>query len=216
MNCQSGSPLEDQYDAFKQKMELFSNNMQAALSAKHNDYLNEKGTDGIHRDLKNQVNENGIVKDMGGIDKISGMSERELEISAKKAAASQMSSMPFSPFSEAEMQRMMSDPDYARQMTEKFNNMTDAQKAALVQGKLATMDNSVSNEEFEQQMKGAQEVKNAIDVTAFVNNSIQKMREALATYGTKLNNARATKGNHNDLRANYENGISKNSVGGDG
>ncbi|MFC4721013.1 hypothetical protein ACFO5O_01665 [Geojedonia litorea] len=202
--CQSGSALDKQYEVFKNKMITYQSDMQAVFNAKHQAYLDEKGTDGIYQDQMNLINQNEIIQSMGGIEKIKSMTEDQREIAAKNAVANQMSSMTFSPFSEAEMKRMMSDPAYAKQMTAKYNSLSEAQKAALVKGKTTTMDNTISNTDFEQQMEQARTAKNVIDVNTFINSCTEKMARALETFGSKLNSLRISKGNHNDLDANFE------------
>jgi len=203
INCQGDSQLESQYENFKKKSEMYSNQLTASIESKTQEYYNNKGNEGLYNESKKQANQNELIKQMGGVDNIMNMTEKEREMAAKKAMAYNASSSAFSPFSEAEMKRMMSDPEYAKQMAAKYNNMTEKQKADLVNSKLATTDVDVSNEEFEKQMKKSQSVKNSMNINLFISETTSKMSKAVEAYTYNLEKLRKTSGNHDELSVSY-------------
>ncbi|MFH4965496.1 hypothetical protein V8G69_10880 [Gaetbulibacter sp. M235] len=203
INCQGESQLETQYENFKKKMEMYSNQLASSLESKAQDFYGKKGREGLYNDPKKQVNQNELIQQMGGVDKISQMSEKEREKAAKKALAKNTSASTFSPFSEAEMQRMMNDPDYAKQMAAKYNNMTEKQKADLVKNQLETKNVDVSNSEFEMQSKQKQNAKNTIDINTFVSKNFSKISEAFKSYHSAIEKLRKTTGNHDELNKSY-------------
>ena len=204
INCQGDSPLKSQYEAFKKKADMYAKNLQSSISSKSQAYYDSKGSEGMYNDSKKQVNQNELIKQMGGVDNVMNMSEKEREIAAKKAMAHNVSSSSFSPFSEAEMKRMMNDPEYAKQMAAKYNNMTEKQKEDLVKNKLETAAINVSNEEFENQMKKRQDATNTIDINLFISNTTSKMYKAGEIYASNIERLRNTPGNHSELNKNYE------------
>ncbi|GGK33874.1 hypothetical protein GCM10007962_30390 [Yeosuana aromativorans] len=204
INCQGDSQLEIQYENFKKKMEMYSNQLASSLESKAQGFYDKKGQDGLYNDSKRQVNQNELIQQMGGVDKISQMSEKEREAAAKKALAKSTSASAFSPFSEAEMQRMMNDPEYAKQMAAKYNNMSEKQKADMVKNQLATKDIDVSNEEFEITMKQNQIAKNTMDVTKFVGKTSAELSTATELYASNVKRLRNTSGKHEDLDKSYE------------
>ena len=204
INCQGDSPLKSQYEAFKKKADMYAKNLQSSISSKSQAYYDSKGSEGMYNDSKKQVNQNELIKQMGGLDNVMNMSEKDREIAAKKAMAHQAASSSFSPFTEAEMKRMMNDPEYAKQMAEKYNNMTENQKADLVKKKLATTDINVSNEEFESQMKQRQVATNTIDINLFISKTTTKMYKAGEIYASNMERLRKTPEDHNELDKSYE------------
>lgn len=205
INCQGSSQLEVEYKDFKKKMDIYSNQLASSLNAKSQDYYNKKGQQGMYNDSKRQVNSNDLINQMGGVDKISQMSESERELAAKKAIAKNSSkSSSFSPFSEAEMERMMNDPEYAKQMAAKYNNMTEKQKEEMVKNQLKTKKIESTNEDHENALNKSNEAKNTMNINLFVAKSTKQLGDALENYRLKIEQTRSSIGNHNDLHIDYQ------------
>lgn len=202
INCQGNYQLEQDYNNFKRKVELYENQFKAALETKYNAVKKDEET--LYADTKNQLNQDPMIQQMGGVDNITNMTEAQRKQAALNAAAVNAASAQFSPFTQAEMQRMMTDPEYARQMTEKFNKMTDKEKEAFVKSKLAAQPVQVSNQEFEQSMAKGQNTKNLIAINLFVAEINTKLSAAANAYGNKVNAMRGSSGSHNDLDAAYK------------
>ncbi|MBP0902230.1 hypothetical protein ACFSKN_04985 [Mariniflexile gromovii] len=203
INCQGDSQLELQYEKFKKKMENYTNQLASSIQHKTQSFYGNKNHDEIFNDTKNQVNQNELIKQMGGVDRISQMSEKEREEVAKRELAKNTSTLSFSPFSEEEMQRMMNDPEYAKQMASKYNNMIEKQKADMVMNQLEKKDIYVSNEEFENSLKKRQVYKNTMDINLFVAETTKQLINAFENYSFKIKEFKNTNGNHDELELSY-------------
>jgi len=92
--------------------------------------------------------------------------------------ARNLSSNSISPFSEAEMQRRMNDPEYAQQMAAKYNSMSETEKANMVKNQLAIKGTNVNHSEFEKLSKDNRSSKNTIDINLFVGETTSKLSSA--------------------------------------
>ena len=209
INFQGTSQLDLDYDNFKQKMELYANQLQKSFEEKTREFYGKNGNEDVYNTSKQEVNQNELIQQMGGVDNIMKMSEKERELAAKKALVSINSSSALSPFSEAQMQRMMNDPEYAEQMAAQYNNMTEKKKADLVKNKLETNGIEVSNEELEKRLKQRQTVKNTMDVNRFVDKLSSRLSNALMTYNSKRDELRKSIGNHDELNTAYREQFNK-------
>jgi hypothetical protein len=145
-----------------------------------------------------------MIRRMGGVDQIQGMSESEREMAARNAAAASAASTGFSPFTEAEMQRMMRDPAYAQEMVSKYEKMTDKQKADLVQKRLSEGSTDVSHEAFESQLKGRQNANDLILINTFIAEAQARLTDAFSAFDSKRNQVRRMPGSHDELDRKYE------------
>ena len=76
----------------------------------------------------------------------------------------------------------MNDPEYAQQMANKNNNLTEKKKTEMVNSKLSQMNSQhktpeeveIGHQEFEDNLKNLQTAKKTIDINKFV--SDQKVR----------------------------------------
>lgn len=212
INANSSSIMEERFSTFNHKMELYSNEFAAAIGSPYQDYAEKKGKKGLYNDSKKQANQNEIIKNMGGVDNIQKMSEQQRINAAKNAAVNQATGSTFSPFTEEQVKRMMNDPEYAKQMAAKYNNMTDKQKAEMVKNKLPESSTTeLSNEELESEyqdyeatLKKRQTAKNTMDINLFVADLYKGIAKAGEDYDKAVANARISAGNHDELDKRFE------------
>lgn len=211
LNANSNQIMEERFVSFNQKMDLFEQQFSSPYQSKMNKYFQTKGEDGLYRDAKKQANSNTIVQSMGGVDKVQQMSEADSREAEKNAAVQRAASSSFGLISEEDMKRMMSDPEYAKAMSAKFANMTEQQKAALVQQQVTANPVTFESDEdaakfhqnYEKQLKETQSVKNAMLITQFVSGLQQRISAALAKYDSQMKKMRTSSGNHAELDKLY-------------
>lgn len=141
------------------------------------------------------VNANPIIANMGGMEKISQMSEEEKQAAALKAV-SQFTANP-SGSSSAGMtalyQRVVTDPEYAQ----KFQNMSEAQKEAelrkyMAEDKSAAASPTPTN----RPMQEADRIRNAQTVQLKLMELYQKLSEVTTNYGSQINAIEQNGRNH--------------------
>lgn len=205
INCEGESQLENQFETFKQKLEIYSNQLAEAMEANVNNLYGTTDQEALYAQTVNEVNQNAIIAQMGGIDKISQMSESEREEAAKRAVASMTTSTSLSPFTEAETQRMMNDPEYAQQMAAKYNNMTEAEKEQMVRQKLAKKNVKVTQKDRDKALAKSKEIENSIAINHYISETTTKITEVFTAYSTTIQNLRTVaKGNHQELERAYK------------
>lgn len=198
--CQGESQLEIQYEIFNKRKELYASQFEAIYGSKVQAYNTKNSAD----NYKKQANQNDLIQQMGGIDKIGQMSDDERQKASKSAMASKASSSKFGSFSEAELQRMSSDPEYAKQMMAKYKNMTKSQKEDLINGKIVRGEFDDSSEAYQQRLKDKQIVKNTQDINLFVSKSTSRLSKAIEQCSLKIYQAKSAAGNHEELDESYQ------------
>lgn len=205
VSCQGDSPLSKQYDAFKKKSESYSTSLKEEASAKMESNYGGMNSSDMYADSKNHVNQNALIKQMGGVDKIMQMSDKEREVAARNAAAYNASNSTFSPFSEAEMKRMMNDPAYAKQMTDKYNKMSESEKAAFVKEKMAkyTKPVMVSKSDLKKQSEKIENVNNLIEINQFISETTSRLMDVFNSYDATIQKIKQSGVNHNELNKTH-------------
>ncbi|MCK0135589.1 hypothetical protein [Arenibacter sp. S6351L] len=200
IHCEGDSKLKLQYDAFIKQMELYANQIESHYASKVHAYNSKNGGDGY----KNQANQNEMIQRMGGMDRVMKMSDGEREVAAKKAMASNMSSSNLSPFTEADLQRMMNDPEYAKQMAVKYNIMTTQGKEDIINKKIVAGDLDDSHEAHINRLKDTKINNNTQDINTFVSKTTSRLYEANETCSTRIHQAKSSSGNHAELNESYD------------
>lgn len=198
--CEGESQLEKQYEAYNEIKEFYTKQLQANYAPQVQEF-NDTYSDNGYEKL---ANENDMIKGMGGMDKVMQMTDEEREIAAKKAMASKFSSSKTSSFTEAEIQRMMNDPEYAKQMTAKYNTLTKQEKTAIVNKKIAAGDFDTSKEAQEQRLKDKESKDKAKTINDFMLKTTSRLKEAMETCNLKLSSIKNSPGSHEELDNNYK------------
>lgn len=198
--CAGESELQKQYDIFNQKKEQYSAQLQANFAPQVDEFNAAYSEDGY----KKLAEENAMIKSMGGMDKAMQMTEKEREVAAKKAMASQLSSSKTGMFTEEELQKMMNDPAYAKQMAAKYNNMSEAEKQAMVHQKIAKGDYKMTKEMKEEYEKERELADNTQMIKAFEEKTNARIMTAVEAFKTKVNQLRSATGSHDDLDRSYK------------
>jgi len=197
--CEGKSQLEIQYEAYLEKKEFYTKQLQFNYAPQLEEFNDTYSADGY----KKLANENDMIKNMGGMEKLMQMTDEEREVAAKKAMASKYSSSRTSSFSEAEIQRMMNDPEYAKQMTAKYNSMTMQEKQAIVYNKIAAGDFNNTKEEKAQKLKEKESAEKAETIKAFMLQATARLTEALEACNFKITQLKNSSGNHEELDNTY-------------
>ena len=154
----------------------------------------KEGEEGLKKRAIDESDKNKMVQQMGGTEKLMNMSEAERKAAALKMASDIRSNPGMlsgnnNPASDAMMQKLLTDKDYAKN----FNKMSDAEKEAEVkkfmsgnsQGQAgSSFDPVKSNKQHEKLMADKNNVKYTQDIT-LLTLKIQKRLEAATAHYSK-------------------------------
>jgi hypothetical protein len=177
------------YDLYIDKVTM----MKKQLSDMIQDHVGDQRSSNAQMmtDTKSMANKNTFVQQMGGADATMDMSKSERKQSAKETAASIKSnpgaySSNQNPGMQAMMNRIMSDPQYR----DKYNKMTDAQKAEELQKYMGNTVEARDDKAFEQKINDRNQTYSAQNVELLLGRSLKQMEEAAKPYleGTELAN----------------------------
>ncbi len=165
-----------------------------------------------------ESDKNPILRQMGGAEKVSQMSEQEAEAAARQAAAQYMQD-PFaangiqSAGMTALYQKIISDPAYAA----KFEKMSEKEKEAELRKYMANDEPQVKtpqqmaqeHKQFEQQQRQKNEVLNAMEINQKITDIQMQIQEVATKFGETVAAVDNARGNHADIDADYRREYSK-------
>jgi hypothetical protein len=198
--CDENSRLNTQYEYFTRKETANRAKLTSAFAAK----ARTNGTMGKNANQNDLANQNVLIQQMGGLEKITQMSENDRKEAAKNAVTYQASSSALSHFSQAEMLRMANDPSYARNMAAKYNNMTEEEKAKMVRTQMAKSGGNKINEEINAKSAANNAMKNTMDIDNFVATATAELQQAMTAYAHKTGTLRTGPGNHEEIDKMYD------------
>lgn len=90
------------------------------------------GAEAARQKMEEEVNSNPVVSGMGGHEQVKNMSNEQAQAAAMNSASAYGAMNSMGMFTQEEIQRMMTDPQYAQEVSARLQNMSDAEKEALV------------------------------------------------------------------------------------
>lgn len=203
--------LENFFQPFYQKMESAEQFYQAYADEFQAQGALQSETE-MHRQAASAANQNPIIQQMGGAEKVAKMSEQEAEAAAR-AAAAQYIQDPFaaSGIQSAGMtalyQKVASDPAYAA----RFQNMSEKEREAELRKYMANdvvdaktpQQMQQEHQKFERQMQDRNEVLNAMEVNQMITDLQMKIAAVTQAYGEQIASIDHAKGNHRDIDNEY-------------
>jgi len=198
-NAQNQNELDVFYAPFNQKVAAARDVIKDAVAnrAKNQEALAQRSIA--------QANTSPIISRMGGVDKMSKMSEEELKQAAAQAAGSYTQSLSGAPTNapgggmQAMMQRLMSDPAYQA----RFEKMSKAEQEAELQkymGNAQAPPPPVGETAAERQAKkGVAETKAAVAKTEELAALMQRAGEIDLEFNTKDKAVLATPGGYDEI-----------------
>jgi hypothetical protein len=117
----------------RDKLERIGKEWKDFYDAKYSNTFQEAGGAAAARQkMEEEVNSNPVVSGAGGHEKMQAMSNSEAQAAAMNSAVAYGAMNSMGMFTQEEIQRMMADPQYAQEVSARLQNMSEAEKAALV------------------------------------------------------------------------------------
>jgi hypothetical protein len=213
LNSFNTTKLTEFYKPFYDKTESAQKQLHLFYGNKIQQFNEQQGEEGMRKMAITEVDKNPIVSRMGGVDKISKMSEKEAEAAARQAAADMMNSNGNQmPGMNAMMQKYMNDKEFAA----RFDKMTDKQKEAEMK-KFMEAEQKGSSTAFvpTDQKKAQKELAEADKITTAmeINDAIAKMWQQLNQYQTTVDNnitkLKISPGNHAEIEEAHQKALKK-------
>ncbi|MBK7870700.1 MAG: hypothetical protein IPJ74_08450 [Saprospiraceae bacterium] len=204
--------LEKFFEGFYSKVEN-AENQYKSYADKLQAYGESQSEEDMIQKAYAESDKNPILRQMGGAEKVSKMSQEEAEVAAR-AAAAQYIQDPFagsgvqSAGMTALYQKIVSDPAYAA----KFQNMSEKEKEAELRKYMSNdqpqaktpQQMAQEHQRFEQQMKDKNEVLHAMVINQKITDIQIKIGEVAQKYGEAIQAINNAKGNHIEINADSQ------------
>ncbi|MCK6693057.1 MAG: hypothetical protein L6Q97_13280 [Thermoanaerobaculia bacterium] len=204
--------LDNFYKPFNDKVERAVDGYKQHYANKTQAYYGARSEATLHAQAAAQANQNPVLASMGGVDKVSQMSEAEARAAANKAAAEYMAD-PFaangvqSDGMTALYQKIISDPAYAA----RFEKMSEKEKEAELRKYMANDKPQVKtpaqmeqeHRAFEQQTRQSNKVKAAMEFQQAIADFTARIYELQSKYVQERNERLNAPGNHTEIEADY-------------
>jgi hypothetical protein len=130
------------------------------------------GAEATRQKMEEEINSNALVSGMGGHDQMKNMSSSQAQAAAMNSASAYGAVNSMGLFTQEEIQRMMTDPQYAQEVSARRQNMSDAEKEAMVRNYAnnhpvtysSANEAKAANDQFSQQQAQANAQKLSMEI----------------------------------------------------
>lgn len=204
--------LDNYYKPFNDKVERAAEAYKQHYANKTQAYYDTQSEATIRAQAAAQANQNPILASMGGVEKVSQMSEAEARAAAQKASAEYMAD-PFaangieSDGMTALYQKIIGDPAYAA----RFEKMSEKEKEVELRKYMANDKPRVKTQaqmdqqhrEFEQQTLQGNKVRAAMEFQQSIAAFNARVQEIQSRYIRERNERLNAPGNHTEIEADF-------------
>jgi hypothetical protein len=202
------SSLDTFYAPYRKRLEEAQKIIQPALDAM------PAHEEAIQQRTIADANASPLISRMGGVDKMSEMSEEEIQQAAAQAVGSYQQSLsggstPPGGGMQVMMQRMMNDPAYQARFEKMSKKEQEAEIAKYTGSDKAPPPPTVPTAAERQAQRASDEMKTSIDRQSELGTILESIANANAEFVTKDKEITNSAGNHEEIRKQYSSRIDK-------